>query len=91
MLHLLDRYCGDEELEIELYNVILGTLRRVHAEVEQERERAKYGGGKLSERAKRTRRTREQWRKSVHPMGKLADRQAVLDGLQGVTGSLGTD
>lgn len=91
MLDLLDRYCGDEELEIELYNAIIGVLRRVHSEVEQEHEQARYGGGKLSERAKRIRRTREQWRTSVHPLGKLADRQAVLEGLQDPSNSIGIE
>lgn len=91
MLDLLDRYCGDEELEIKLYIAIISVLRRFHREVEQELERGKYGGGKLSERAKRPRRTHEQWRTSVHPQGKLADRHAVLEGLQGGPDPAATD
>ena len=82
ILHLLDLHCGDEALEIEMNKAVLDVLRRVHGPVAKELENKQCSPGELSARAKRIRRKSEDWRRSIHPNGKAADRRDVLDGLQ---------
>jgi len=81
ILELLDRYCGDERLEMNLHRVILKALKEHHEPIQAEIDARAEGGKKLSLAAKQPRRTSAARQSTVRPGAAISDREEVLDGM----------
>ena len=82
ILELLDWHCGDVALEVKIHDMLLATLEAHHQPVAEELAFRKHPGQRLSEAAKRGRRSSDERRARVRPGAPIADRKEVLDGLR---------
>jgi hypothetical protein len=81
MLDLLDRYVGDQALELRLHRAILQTLTTHHEAAQNEQQRRNVDHRPLSRAARQLRRTTEAQKASVRSDCKLSDRHEVLAGI----------
>lgn len=81
LMDLLDRYCGDERLELNLHRAILTTLRDHHAPAAKELADRNVEAKPLSPAARRPRRDMHQQATAVRRGAPIADRHEVLNAL----------
>ncbi|RYF00016.1 MAG: hypothetical protein EOO77_34680 [Oxalobacteraceae bacterium] len=75
MLDRLDRYAGEQALELKLHRAMLKVIRAFHDEREAENAAAREAGKRLPTVRKRqaVRRTSEAQQRDVHPAAPRAD------------------
>ena len=82
ILDLLDRYSGDERLELNLHKAIYKVLMEHHAPVQKEIDEREHSGRRLSPEAKRPRRNEAAQQSSVRPGAPTYDSEDVLGGFE---------